>query len=94
MVFILTLVCLFQRIVGTSELPTGEVPSIGKTPGAVRQYYEKRYVHAKNQKLDPCKNLQLMLSTETDNCFVRSVTTDPDSPSVVLFWNSQINFIA
>ena len=61
MVFILNLICVFHRIVGTSELPMGEVHSI-------RQYYEKRYVNAKNQKLDPYENLQLMLSTETDNC--------------------------
>ena len=68
MVFILNLICVFHRIVGTSELPMGEVPSIGETPSDVRQYYEKRYVNAKNQKLDPYENLQLMLSTETDNC--------------------------
>ena len=68
MVFILNLICVFHRIVGTSELPMGEVPSIGETPRDVRQYYEKRYVNAKNQKLDPYENLQLMLSTETDNC--------------------------
>ena len=34
-----------------------------------------------------------MLSTETDKCFVGRVTTDPDSPSIVLFRNSQIDFM-
>ena len=70
-----------------------EVLTIGETPRDVRQYYDKRYVHAKKHKLHPYENLQLMLSTETDNPFVRRVTTDPDNHSVVLFSDSQTDFM-